>query len=492
VQAVTTVPTGTAGLTLADAPTFSVKDGDGHILGGVAVTVAVTAGGGTLTGAPSTTTADAPTSIGTWTLGRTAGPNTVTVTVGSLTPLVITVTGVAGPAASVAVVSGDAQSALAGTALPAALTAQVRDQFGNGVAGRSVTFSVSAGGGSISPASAVTDASGNASATAWTLGKSASLQSVSVASGVFAVTATATVSTNYSVDLRFFGPDMPAEATAAFTAAAARIRASLIGDITDTDIPSLSNNTGIDISSCGPTGVVINEIVDDVIIYASVATIDGPGKILASAGPCVVRLAHGADCVPAANSCSSFALVGVMRFDVEDIGGLITTGRLNEVILHEMMHVVGVGTNWASKSLLSGKGTQDPRFLGALGIASCTAAGGGSSCVNGVAVENSGGPGTADSHWRESVFDSELMTGFVEAQGVPDPLSNITLQSLADEGYIVNPAAADPYTVPTQSAIRASRALRGNLMVGGASSWEDIIKPAFVIENGTIRKTVIQ
>jgi hypothetical protein len=285
---------------------------------------------------------------------------------------------------------------------------------------------------------------------------------------------------------------MPAEATAAFTAAAARIRASVIGDIGDIDIPSLSSNNGIDISSCGPSGVVVNEIVDDVLIYASVTPIDGPGKILASAGPCVVRLGHGSDCSPAAASCQSFTLIGSMRFDAEDIAGLISTGRLNDVILHEMMHVVGVGTNWTSKSLLSGKGTQDPRFLGTLGIAACTAGGGAGTCVNGIPVENTGGPGTADSHWRESIFDSELMTGFVEAQGVPDPLSNITLQSLADEGYIVNSAAADPYVLPAPSAIRASRATRGNLMVSGAATWEELIKPAFVIDNGTIRKSVIQ
>jgi len=284
---------------------------------------------------------------------------------------------VPGPAASVAVVSGDAQSALAGTAVPAALTAQVRDQFGNGISGRSVTFAVSAGGGSITPSTGVTDASGNASATAWTLGKSAALQSVNVTSGIFAVTATASVSSNYSADLRFFGPDMPPEATAAFTAAAARVRASIIGDVADIDIPALSNNTGIDISACGPTGTIVNEVVDDVLIYASVATIDGPGKILASAGPCVVRLGRGSECSPAAASCQSFTLIGAMRFDAEDIAGLISSGRLNDVILHEMMHVVGVGTNWSSKSLLAGKGSQDPRFLGPLGIAGCSAAGGG-------------------------------------------------------------------------------------------------------------------
>ena len=166
-----TTPSATAGLALATAPTFSVKDGSGKILGGVAVTVTVTAGGGTIANAPTSTTSGSPTSIGTWTLGKIAGVNTVSITVGDLSPLVITVTGVAGPAAAIAVVGGNNQTALAGTTLANPLTAQVRDQFGNGVAGSIVTFLVSAGGGVINPATATTDASGNAGGAIWRLGK---------------------------------------------------------------------------------------------------------------------------------------------------------------------------------------------------------------------------------------------------------------------------------------------------------------------------------
>jgi hypothetical protein len=40
------------------------------------------------------------------------------------------------------------------------------------------------------------------------------------------------------------------------------------------------------------------------------------------------------------------------------------------------------------------------------------------------------------------------MTGFVEAAGVPMPISRMTVGSLQDMGYTVNYAAADPYSLP--------------------------------------------
>ena len=58
--------------------------------------------------------------------------------------------------------------------------------------------------------------------------------------------------------------------------------------------------------------------------------------------------------------------------------------------------------------------------------------------------------GTADSHWRESTFQTELMTGFVNTGGMP--LSAITVGSLQDMGYIVNMLAADPFQVPLAGA----------------------------------------
>jgi hypothetical protein len=64
-----------------------------------------------------------------------------------------------------------------------------------------------------------------------------------------------------------------------------------------------------------------------------------------------------------------------------------------------------------------------------------------------VPVENTGEVGTADSHWRETVLGSELMTGFIAQAG--NPLSAVTVRSLADLGYVVNVAGADTYALGT-------------------------------------------
>jgi hypothetical protein len=71
---------------------------------------------------------------------------------------------VAGPAATVAITSGNNQSALAGTELPQALTVLVTDQYGNPVSGNSVTFSDGGAGGTFSnPNPVVTATNGTAS-----------------------------------------------------------------------------------------------------------------------------------------------------------------------------------------------------------------------------------------------------------------------------------------------------------------------------------------
>lgn len=462
-------PTGTAGLPLLNAPSFFVKDASGTIIGDVPVRIAVTSGEGTLTHAPTHTVPGVPTAVGTWTLGKIVGVNTLTVTVGGLAPLVITVNSVPGAIAAIVPKEGS-QAALAGTDLPNPLSLQVQDQFGNGVPSTLVSFVVTGGGGSISPGSVVTDAAGNATGAVWRLGKSAIEQTTLVSAGGHFITIPAIVTTDFNIDVRFFGPDPSAEAEAAFDEAAARIRATIVGDIPDVNIPATRNGAGIDITLCGVNGVNVNEIIDDVLIYASIAPIDGVGHILASASVCLIR------------SQSRMTSIGVMRFDIEDIESLISTNRLSSVVLHEMLHVVGFGTIWTDTRrpggvLLSGGGTDNPRYTGSFGISACGMAGGTAACGGGVAVEGLPfGAGTADSHWRESVFDSELMTGFVEAQGLSMPFSAITIQSLADAGYAVNLFAGEQYLVPFSAGVSVPGNQSRSLPVD-ASPWEIIGQP---------------
>jgi hypothetical protein len=424
----------TVGSTLAPAPTFVVRDARGKAIAGIAVTVEVVSGDGTLKNAPRRTTS-AATSIGEWQLGTRTGQNVVSIKAGSLPPLQIFVLALADAPSALAPI-GDGQSALAGTAVPQPLGIKVSDRFGNGVPNLNVTFSVTAGGGDLASTTQRTDANGVASGVEWRLGRRGGDQQLQATAGTLNATLSALIKSDYNPIVRFYGTPPSPEIQAAFTAAAARVHAMVISDVPDVVL------TGFDLGRCGVAAPPLNETVDDVLIYATVAPIDGPGKILGSAGPCIIR------------SQSVFTVIGLMRFDVDDLNALFSSGRLDAVILHEMLHVVGFGTLWRNKDLLFGSGTEDPRFSGAVAAAQCVAAEGVVTCGDGrVPLENIGGSGTIESHWRESVFDTELMTGFIE-QNPNMPLSAITLASLEDLGFSVNYLSADPFFFPSGSLLR--------------------------------------
>ena len=90
---------------------------------------------------------------------------------------------------------------------------------------------------------------------------------------------------------------------------------------------------------------------------------------------------------------------------------------------------------------------QDTHFDGNHAVVAFEDRLGGSSYTGGasVPVENTqGGQGTRDGHWRETIFVAELLTGFLNS-GVANPLSLLTIASLADLGLAVNPDGADTY-----------------------------------------------
>jgi hypothetical protein len=147
-----------------------------------------------------------------------------------------------------------------------------------------------------------------------------------------------------------------------------------------------------------------------------------------------------------------------MQFDSADLAWMLSNGLLLSVIEHEMGHVLGIGTIWSDKGLLSGAGGNNPIFTGSRATAAYNQVFGTS--ARGVPVENTGGSGTADSHWRETVFTTELMTGWA-GPGTNLPLSVVTVASLADLGYSVNMAAADPFT-PSSSGRSAASQAAGN------------------------------
>ncbi len=138
-----------------------------------------------------------------------------------------------------------------------------------------------------------------------------------------------------------------------------------------------------------------------------------------------------------------------MAFDTADLKQMQQNGTLKDVITHEMGHVLGIGTIWSFKNLLKKGGTSNPTFTGKAAMKAFGALRG--SGPKEVPVENTGGPGTADSHWRETVFRNELMTGFIGSTG--NPLSRMTVASLQDLGYVVDLNAAEAYSLPNLQSL---------------------------------------
>ena len=181
------------------------------------------------------------------------------------------------------------------------------------------------------------------------------------------------------------------------------------------------------------------------VITASVANIDGPGGILGSAGPQTGSYD---------NSGYLLARTGQMTFDSSDFSS--PTGSFQNVVLHEMAHVIGIGTLWGLNGLYnaSAPAVNDPnngqsvgQYTGFFGLQGWQAEFDADATY--VPIEKGGGSGTANGHWNEgdggtatgyvsniTGLDSrfELMTGWLNSGSF---ISELTKGGLRDLGYDV-------------------------------------------------------
>lgn len=222
----------------------------------------------------------------------------------------------------------------------------------------------------------------------------------------------------FTIEVRFLGGLTPQQMDA-FRSAADRWSSVIVGDLPDV--------------------VVEGEFVDDVLILAQGANIDGPGQVLGQAGPTHLR-------PPIAGNTAFIPAKGIMHFDTADLQQMEQGGTLNDVITHEMGHVIGIGTIWREKGLLQGANTDNPTFQGQSAMEEYGTLRGDDGGPTPVPVENIGSLGTRNSHWRESVFQNELMSGYIA--GPQNPISRVTVGSLQDLGYVVDVNAAEPYNLP--------------------------------------------
>ena len=238
--------------------------------------------------------------------------------------------------------------------------------------------------------------------------------------------------------------------------------------LSDSNGGSYGNMAGIDLGEdeC-PTGMP--DILDDLYVCGRDECIDGPGKVLGSAGPLYVWTSN------------SLTAVGKMKFDKDDVATYIPT-KINtwkSVILHEMGHVLGLNGELFNSTLFR----SDDRFTGANAVAVWQNDWG---CTGYPPIETDGGVGyvihlfnplnflsprseesflahsffflfvqrkllwcrTAYAHWDEDCFVNELFTGWINSN-MDNPLSRISIAALKDKGYSnVDMTKADLYSPP--------------------------------------------
>ncbi|HIA73011.1 MAG TPA: hypothetical protein EYN99_01065, partial [Gemmatimonadetes bacterium] len=162
--------TDTVGQLLAEPLVVRAEDQGGTAVSAVSVNFLVSQGNGSLSETSVTSGGEGEASTA-WTLGTTAGAQIVTATiVGSDSGKAdFSATATPGPATAFSKESGDQQIGKNDRPLPEPIVAAVKDEFGNGISGVPVTFAVTDGGGSISPAESETGGTGIAEGT-WTMG----------------------------------------------------------------------------------------------------------------------------------------------------------------------------------------------------------------------------------------------------------------------------------------------------------------------------------
>ncbi len=409
-------------------PSARVEDQFGNPVPSVPVSFDA-ADGGVIEGAQQVTNAQGIATATSWKLGTGSGIQTVRATVTNVGQTVFSAVAVPGPPVDLVKAGGDNQQGINGAAISAPPGVRVVDAFNNPVGNVPVSFTPGDNSGTVIGGVSVTDpATGVAFVGSWILGDEPQ-QTLVAASGfvpgkTVTFTASASVS-NYKIDIRFIGAGGTARQREAFVKAAAKWRRVVVGHVHDGRVIASAG-------ACLSWTPAVDEVISDVVVFARIDSIDGPGRILAQAGPCIL------------NTASRLTMVGIMEFDQADMPNLLNSGTIDDVVLHEMGHVLGIGTLWEfRRTLLAGAGTADPFFTGVGARAEFPGIGGGIFSGNPVPVENSGGAGTRDSHWRNAVFGRELMQGFAAAGGMP--LSRVTAASLADLGYTVNLSAADPF-----------------------------------------------
>ncbi len=262
------------------------------------------------------------------------------------------------------------------------------------------------------------------------------------------VTLPAPDNSGYDITLRFVTDNLTNAQKAVFTDAADRWSAIITDDLANIKHFVLPESFSF------PNTGVVKGTLDDLLIDVAFNDLDGPGGLLGRAGPRLIR--QQAD--------APLSIYGTMEFDIAEFGDggfFDDEQQYQDVIVHEMGHVLGIGTLWELTGNTRGiinpgdpgfpdgpptvapgapNPDYDPRFTGSGAVAEYQTLleAAGKPHETTAPIANTGGPGNYNGHWRELTFGNELMTPYA---GGTELLSRMTAASLADVGYTINIAS---------------------------------------------------
>ena len=138
----------------------------------------------------------------------------------------------------------------------------------------------------------------------------------------------------YNITLRFVTDNLTDAQKEVFVSAAERWEAIITDDLQD--IPNFNLEQDFSFPNTPP----VEGTVDDLLIDVAFNDLDGPSGLLGRAGPRFIR--DGTDDDP-------LSIYGTMEFDIGEFGegGFFDDmQQYQDVIVHEMGHVIGIGTLW--------------------------------------------------------------------------------------------------------------------------------------------------
>jgi hypothetical protein len=130
---------------------------------------------------------------------------------------------------------------------------------------------------------------------------------------------------------------------------------------------------------------------------------------------------------------------GAISVSTANLANSRAANYLGTIFLHELGHVLGIGTNWFKSPYLVDPTGANPRFAGPNAMRAAFEVGASASATTPVPVSHSGESG-AFTHWRSPVLANDIMLS-----GGGTALTAVSAAALQDMGYWITPSGVDPF-----------------------------------------------